>query len=149
MKNLPDLMSEIKREYDKDPYNWRVLRGKDPSNHTNTFISHEDKRLWQIKTELKNPVTPIGFGQCVKRNLNDEISELMNTGTDLPIHEIYPGKENLIIALGLGKYSKNSTNKIRDILLQDIPDYHKRIELEINSEFQKLLKKEQLFNHYI
>ena len=89
-------MSEIKTEYDKDPYNWRILRGKDSRQHINTFIAQDTKKLWQIKTELKNPIQPIGFGGLVKRNLNDEIGEIMSRGTDLPIHEVYPNNENLI-----------------------------------------------------
>ena len=142
-------MSEIKGKYDKDPDNWRFLRGKDSQNHITTFIGHDDKELWQLKTEWKNPVTPLGIGKCVKRNLNDEIAELMKTGTDIPIHEIYPNKESFLIALGFGKYSQASTNKIRDILTQDIPGYNSKIEMELNLEFQKLLNKEQIFNHYL
>ena len=142
-------MNEIKLEYDNDRYNWRFLRSKDSNNHLNTFISHDDKKLWQLKTEWKDPVTPIGFGQCVKRNLNSEITELMNTGMDIPIHEIYPNKKNILIALGFGKYSKSSTDNIRELLIDDIPGYTTKIEGELNIEFQKLLYKEQLFNHYI
>jgi hypothetical protein len=149
VKKLPELMTEIKCDYDKDPYNWRILRGKDSNQHMSTFIAHDDKKLWQLKTEWKNPVMPIGIGKCVKRNLNDEIQELMKTGTDLPIHEIYPDKDNFIIALGYGKYSLKSTNRIRDLLFQDVPGYKNKIEKELNLEFRKILSKEQLFKHYI
>lgn len=149
VKKLPELMTEIKHEYNKDPYNWRVLRGKDPDQHITTFIAHSDKKLWQLKTEWKNPLTPIGIGECVKRNLNDEIEELMNTGCDLPIHEIYPIKKNSLIAFGLGKYSQSSTNQMKELLLQDIPGYGSKLEGEFDLELQKLLKREQLFNHYI
>ncbi len=142
-------MSEIKREYDKDSYNWRILRSRDSQNHILTFIAHDDKKLWQLSTEWKNPVTPIGTGRCVKRNLNDELQALMRTGIDIPIHEIYPNDDNFLIALGLGKYSQSSTSKIRDILRQDIPGYTTKIERELNLEFQKILQKEQLFNHYL
>jgi hypothetical protein len=149
IKRLPELMLEIKREFDRDPYTWRILRGKDSNQHITTFIAHDDKKLWQLKTEWKNPVTPIGIGSCVKRNLDDEIQQLMSIGTDLPIHEIYPSKENFIIALGLGKYSQTSTNQIRELLHQDIPGYGKKIERELNIEFQKILHKEQLLHHYV
>jgi len=149
IKPLPELMSEVKQEYDKDPTNWRILRGKDENNHLITFIAHADKKLWQLKTEWKTPVRPIGIGKCVKRKLDDEIQGLLNTGTNLPIHEIYPNKENLIIALGFGKYSQNSINQLKELLKQDIPNYTSDIENKLNSEFKQLLKKEQLFNHYI
>jgi hypothetical protein len=144
-------MSEIKLEFDADPYNWRILRGKDHNRYLHTFIAHDDKKLWQIKSEWKNPLTSIGIGCCVKRNLNDEISDLMSTGTSQPIHEIYPNdkEKNLIIAFGMGKYSPDSITQITDLLHQDIPGYSKKIENEINFEFQKLLYKEQLLNHYL
>jgi hypothetical protein len=101
-----------------------------------------------MKTEWKNPVTPIGFGKCVKHNLNDEIQELMHEGSDLPIHEIYPNRENSIIALGLGKYSEPSTNQLKRILL-DTPGYPNKFERNLNLELEKILKKEQLLNHYL
>jgi len=149
LKNISELMTDIKNEYDDDPLHWRILRGKDCHNLTTTFIAHDDKKLWQLNTELKNPMTPIGVGACVKRNLNDEIHQLLNTGTDLPIQEIYPNKTNFVVALGLGKYSQSSTELLKDILRQDNSHYSKKIEKEFNSELQKILKKEQLFNHYL
>ena len=142
-------MLEIKSDYDKDPTNWHLLRGNDSQNHLTTFIAHDDKKLWQLKTVWKNPVTPLGLGKCVTRNLNDEICELMKKGNDIPIHEIYPNKDNFLIALGLGKYSKSSTDQLKEILHQDISNYTSKIEHELNLEFNKLIKKEQIFKHYI
>lgn len=147
-KAVSELMKEIIIEYNKNPYDWHVLRSKDSRNHLKTFISHSDKKLWQLKTEWKSPVTPIGIGKCVKRNLNEEIEQLMQTGTDLPIQEIYPNKENSIIAFGLGKYSKNSTNEISQIL-HDTSGYTRKIEDNMNDELEKILKREQLLNHYL
>lgn len=149
IKRVSELMLDIKQEFDKDPYHWHILRGRDSKAHTNTFVCHEDKKLWQFKTELKNPLTPIGVGTCVKRNINDELQELMNTGTNVPIHEVYPNKDNFVVAMGLGKYSQDSTNQLKDILTQDIPKYGERVENKIDMEFQKILKKEQLLHHYI
>lgn len=149
IKRLPELMSEVKQEYDKDPTNWRILRGKDKENHLVTFIAHADKELWQLKTEWKTPVRPIGIGKCVKRKLDDEIQGLLNKGTNLPIHEIYPNKENSIIALGFGKYSQDSTDQLKELLKQDISNYTSNIENKLNLEFKQLLKKEQLLNHYL
>ena len=142
-------MTEIKSEYDDDPNNWRILRGKDIRRNTVTFIAHDNKKLWQLKTDWKNPVTQIGVGSCVKRNLNDEIQELMSSGTDLPIHEVYPSKDNFIIALGLGKYSQTSSNQLTDLLFQDVPGYAKDIDKKFNSELDKIFKKEQLYTNYI
>lgn len=149
VKKLSELIAEIKSDFDKDPNNWRVLRGKDTNLHHNTFIAHADKKLWQLKTEWKNPYTPLGVGTCVKRNLNDEIQQLFEQGTDIPISEIYPNKDNFIIALGLGKYSQSSTNQLGELLSQDVPGYGKKIVKEFNLEMQKILRKEQLFNHYL
>ena len=142
-------MVEIKADYDKDPDNWRILRGRDSNQHINTFIAHSDKKLWQMKTEWKNPYTPLGIGSCVKRNLNDEIQQQFEFGSDIPISEVYQNDKNFIIAFGLGKYSQNSTNELRNLLIQDVPGYGKNIEKEFNLELQKLLKKEQLFDHYL
>ncbi|WP_455392527.1 hypothetical protein [[Eubacterium] cellulosolvens] len=149
IKSLPELMSEIKKEYDKDPYNWRYLRGRDSNNHISTFISHDDKKLWQVLSEWKNPVTPLGIGKLVKRKLDDEIQDLMKTGTNIPIHEVYPSDEKFLIALGLGKYSESSTEKVKELLTQDIQGYCTKVEKELNLELKRLLHKEQIFNHYL
>ena len=142
-------MADIKSEYDDDPNNWRILRGKDNRQNTVSFIAHDDKKLWQLKTDWKNPVTQVGIGSCVKRNLNDEIQQLMTRGTDLPIHEVYSNKDNLIIALGLGKYSQTSANQLTDLLSQDVPGYAKNIDKKFNLELDKIFKKEQLYSNYI
>ncbi len=149
VQRISELMTEVKIEYDKDPNNWRILRGKDKDQHINTFIAHDDKKLWQLKTEWKNPVVPLGVGKAVKRNLNDEIEELMSTGTDLLIHEMYPDSKNLIIALGIGKYSQQATDQLTDLLRQNRSSYAKNVEAEFNKELNKILREEQIYNHYI
>ncbi len=147
LKTVSELMKEIIADYNQDPLHWHILRSRDSKNHMDTFISHADQKLWQLKTEWKTPMMPIGIGKCVKRNLNDEIQELMEQGSDLPITEVYPNNENIIITLGLGKYSKPSTKQISKIL-QDSAGYPRKIEKEFNFELEKILKKEQLLNHY-
>jgi hypothetical protein len=147
LKPVSELMKEIIAEYNQDPLHWHMLRSKDSRNHINTFISHDNKKLWQLKTEWKTPMVPVGIGKCVKRNLNDEIQDLMQKGSDLPISEFYPNNNNVIITLGLGKYSKPSTDKISKIL-QDSAGYPRKVEKELNLELEKILKKEQLLDHY-
>ena len=149
IKSVQDIMLEIKLKYDQDPEDWRILRGRDEYGHYDTYVAQGDKELWHMKTEWKNPVLPIGVGRAVKRNLNDEILKLMSTGTNLPIHELYPDSEKLIIALGIGKYSQESTTELTRLLRQNRPSYARKVEPELNLELNRIIHQEQLYKHYI
>ena len=145
IKSVEEIMLEIKLKFDEDPYEWRILRGRDKNGHYDTYIAKSDKELWHMKTEWKNPYTPLGVGAKVARRIDDEIDSVLNTGETLPISEIYPQRENFIIASGLGKYSPSSTAKIKGI----ISDKHDKLETNLNKQLKELLDREGFYQSYI
>ena len=144
IKPVEEIIREIKEHYDKEPKGWRVLRGKDPRGHYDTYIS-SSKFLWQMKTELKNPYQPVGMGTMVS-DTSKKIKRIMDTGDPLPFAEIYPqSKDIAIIAMGIGKYSPESTDMLREI----ISSKQRELESDLTTSLNKLLHREGLYMGYI
>ncbi len=145
IKTVEEIMLEIKQRYDQEPKAWRILRGRDQNGHYDTYVAQSDQDLWHVKSEWKNPYTQIGVGTKIARKIDDEIDGILSTGVTHPIHEIYPQRESFIIAIGLGKYSTDSTEKINNI----VSDEHEKLEFDLNTQLDKLLKKEGFYQSYI
>lgn len=138
-------MLEIKLKYDQKPEGWRILRGRDQNGHYDTYVAQGDQDLWHLKSEWKNPYTQLGVGTKVARKIDEEIDSILNTGETLPIHEIYPQRENVIIALGLGKYSHNSIDQLNNI----VSPKNDKLEYDMNKQLDKLLNKARFYQSYI
>lgn len=143
VKNVNELMREIKKEYDASPKNWRVLRGRDRRGHYDTFILG-GKKLWHLKTEWKTPYRPVGVGERIS-DFSEEVERIITKkGEYFPIGEIYPqAKESAIIAIGIGKYSPAGIKGVKSIIRgQD------ELESKLDRNLNKLLKKEELLKEY-
>lgn len=144
IKSVNEIIAEIKKEYDEDPRNWRVLRGKDSKGHYDTYISGP-KSLWQMKTEWKTPYRPVGVGVKVMGESNEIVKFIMDKGEYFPFGEIYPQiKNSAIIAVGFGKYSQKSTNQLKSV----ISSKQEKLEKELNKSLDRLLEKEGLFKEF-
>ena len=145
IKPVEEIIREIKEHYDEEPKGWRVLRGKYQRGHQNTYIS-SPTFLWQMKTELKNPYQPLGVGTIVAEDVSKKIKRIMDTGDPLPFAEIYPQKKDFaIIAMGIGNYSPESTDMLREI----ISSKQRKLESDLTASLNKLLQKEGLYTGYI
>ncbi len=144
IKPVEEIIREIKEHYDEEPKEWRVLRGKDQRGHQNTYVS-SPTFLWQMKTELKNPYQPLGVGTIVAEDVSKKIKRIMDTGDPLPFAEIYPQKKDFaIIAMGIGNYSPESTDMLREI----ISSKQRKLESDLTASLNKLLQKEGLYTGY-
>lgn len=145
IKPVEEIIKEVKYYFDKDPEGWRVLRGRDSKGHYDTYIAQGTKRLWQMKTEFKTPYRHVGVGALVARNIDEEISRIMDKGSTLPIGEIYPQKDYAIITLGLAKYSPESTVSLKGILSSN----QEKLERSLSENLNKLLHREGMLKEYL
>lgn len=144
IKKIDEVILDIKKEFDKNNEDWEILRGKDSRGHLDTFILGPDS-LYQMKSELKNPYQPIGVGSKVLKSPDDDIRKKFE-GRPFPFSEIYPQKEKAsIIALGIGKYSKDSSKDLKSL----ISSQQEKLDMKMNKELRKLLDKEQMFKEYL
>jgi len=144
MKTVEQIMFEIKKKYDKKSENWSVLRGRDKRGHYDTYILGCDS-LWHMKTEWKTPYQPIGVGRKID-DFPEKVRHIVEEeGEYFPIGEIYPQtKDAALIAIGIGKYSPDATNR-----LEKIVSGQKNLEGKLNKELNKLLKKEEIMKEYV
>ncbi len=133
------LIRKIKKAYDENPDGWRVLSGKDPKGHIDTFIGCETK-LWQIKFDPINPFEAIGVGSPIKK-IDDEIQmKLMEKGEKKPFHVLFPqSTRDVIVAMGLESYSSESTKDLKEL----ISHKQKTLEAELNKKLEMLIDKRQ------
>ena len=131
-----EIIEEIKKTYDKKPYDWRVLTGRDQKGYTDIFLS-QSSTLWQIKTEAINPYELVGFGTRVGR-IDEEIRrKTMETGTKALFEILSPQKEGIIITRGLQTVSNESTKGLKGALSEK----QVRLDAELRRELEDLLHK--------
>lgn len=145
IRSAEEIIAEIKISYDQNPMGWKMLRGRDRMGHYDTYISNQ-KSLWQMKTEFKNPYQPVGVGKKIMDNHLEEIDLLMEVGSALPFSEIYPQqKSHPIFAMGIGKYSPKATNKLKDI----ISSKQKELERDLTESLDRFLHREGIYKDYL
>jgi hypothetical protein len=143
VKPAERIMEEIKKVYDRNQNDWKVLRARDKLGHYDTYISHKGY-LWQLKTEFKAPYQPIGVGSRISRRIDDEIESILSKGDVMAFGEIYRSLDRAIIALGLGHSSQKAANQMKKI----ISSKQENLERELTSSLRKLLHKEGICKEY-
>jgi hypothetical protein len=145
IKSVEEVIAEIKETYDQNPLRWKMLRGRDRGGHYDTFIMNQ-KSLWQLKTEFKNPHQPAGVGIKITDYPEKELDVLMAEGDILPFSEIYPQKKSIpIFAMGIGRYSPKATSKIKTL----ISSSQEELERELSDSLDRFLHREGLCKDYL
>lgn len=65
IKSMEEIMKEIYKKYNENPYGWKVLSGIDNKGFINLYFIHKDK-AWHIKIWQVNPYKNIGFGTFIE-----------------------------------------------------------------------------------
>jgi hypothetical protein len=145
IKSVEEIIAEIKVCYDRNPLDWKMLRGRDSKGHYNTYIMNKNS-LWQMKTEFKSPYEPKGVGIKIKDKLDPEIEVLIEEGDALPFGEIYRQEEaNPIFAMGIGRYSKAAASELKSILSSK----NEELEQNLCLSLDKLLYREGICKDYL
>ncbi len=145
IRSVEEIIAEIKLKYDSNPYNWKMLRGRDRAGHYDTYVMNE-KTLWQMKTEFRNPYQPTGVGVRVKDPPIEEVEFLMEKGAALPFSEVYPQTQsNPIFAMGVGRFSPPAANTLKGI----ISSRQEELEKNLSESLDKLLHREGICKDYL
>ncbi len=132
---------KIKRKFDDDQNDWRVLSSMDPLGNKDLFISQRDD-LWQIKTKPLSPVTGIA-SSCHVRNLDEDIQREIRArgieGNKFLFSMVVPQKKDpAILASGIESFSES--RKLKEM----IADKHKSLEKELADDVEKTFEKKHL-----
>ncbi len=138
IKDLKDIIKEMKETYDKDPNDWKVLAGRTPNSYNDIFFcqlnKEEDKQnIWQVKAEKMSPFNIVGVGAKLKHIDDEIINKIMQEGKPAYLFGLFvPQEKGIIAATGPMDYSDKTIKDVKE-KLGDISDK--------NVLFEKLLKK--------
>lgn len=148
---IGSVMKKLKKEFDKDKNDWRVLGSKDKDGNVDTIISKKPNHYW-LKSKQLSPFSALSMGTVV-RNLDRDIDEsigrkmsqndmLQFFGMVVPIK-----KDKSLIASGIGKYSQEKGDYIKKVIGERDSNLGYQLRHRLDQEFTK--KHAQRKNLYI
>jgi uncharacterized membrane protein len=150
---IKPIIKKMKKEYDRDPIDWRVIGSKDDHGNTDTIITKKPNAYW-LKSKMLNPYSSLSMGTVV-RNIDKDIDETSEKGKALSQDEmlrlfgmIVPIKtDQSIVASGIEKFSQQHGNYLKKIIAERDSNLGYQMIKRIDEEFTK--KYPQRKNLYI
>ena len=150
---IKPIIKKLKKEYDRDPTDWRVIGSKDDHGNTDTFITKKPNAYW-LKSKMLNPYSSLSMGTIV-RNIDKDIDDASGKGKALSPDEmlrlfgmVVPiKKDQNIIASGIEKYSQQHGDYLKKIIGERDSNLGYQMAKRIDEEFTK--KHPQRKNLYI
>ncbi len=150
---IKPIIKKLKKEYDKDPNDWRVIGSKDEHGNTDTFITKKPNAYW-LKSKMLSPYSSLSMGSIV-RNIDRDIDESLGIGKKLTPNEwlqlfgiVVPiEKDRNIVAAGIEKYSQVHGDYLKKIIGERNANLGPPLIKRIDDEFTK--KHPQRKNLYI
>ena len=70
---IQSVVKKLKKDYDKDPKDWRIIGSKDKDGNADTFITKKPNAYW-LKSKQLSPFSALSMGTVVKK-IDKEIDE--------------------------------------------------------------------------
>ena len=150
---IKPIIKKLKKEYDKDRNDWRVIGSRDDQGNTDTFITKKPNAYW-LKSKMLSPYSSLTMGTIV-RNIDRDIEEEVRKGKTLSPDEMFRlfgmvvpiKKDQNIVAAGIEKYSQQHGNYLKKIIGERDSNLEYQMAKRIDEEFTK--KHPQRKNLYI
>jgi hypothetical protein len=148
---IQSVMKKMKKEYDKNPKDWRIIGAKDKDGNADTFITKKPNAFW-LKSKQLSPFTALSMGTIVKK-IDQEIDEQIGkTMTQEDIMRLFgmvvPVKpDKSIIAAGIEKFSQSHGDYLKKIISEQNGNLGYQMAKRIDKEF--IRKYPQRKNLYI
>jgi len=138
---IRSIVKKMKKDYDKDSKDWRVIGSKDRDGNSDTIISKTPNHYW-LKSKQLSPFSALSMGSVV-RNLDRDIDEKM--GKTMSPDEmlrffgmVVPIKANKnIIAAGIEKYSQERGDYLKKVINERDSNLDYQLRHRIDKEFTK------------
>ncbi|MHA1986992.1 MAG: hypothetical protein ACW98D_10165 [Promethearchaeota archaeon] len=138
---IRSIVKKMKKDYDKDSKDWRVIGSKDRDGNSDTIISKKPNHYW-LKSKQLSPFSALSMGSVV-RNLDRDIDETMGKkmtpdemlrffGMVVPIKS-----DKNIIAAGIEKYSQEQGDYLKKIIKERDSNLDYQLRHRIDKEFTK------------
>ena len=148
---ISDVFKKMKKHYDREPKDWRIIGSKDKRGNSDTFIGKKPNTYW-LKSKMLSPYSALSMGSVVRnidKDIDDHIGKKMSPedmlqffGMIVPVK-----KDQSVIAAGIEKYSQQHGNYIKKVIKERTPNLGKQMVKRVDDEFTK--KHPQRKNLYI
>ncbi len=138
---ISKIVKKMKKEYDKDKKDWRVISSPDKNGNYDTFINKKPNSYW-LKSKLINPYSSLSMGTIVRnidKDIDDTIGRKMSSDDLLRLFGmIVPIKQDKsIVAAGIEKYSPQHGNYIKKVISEQDPNIDYLMSRKIDKQFIK------------
>jgi hypothetical protein len=138
---VSSIIKRMKKEYDRDRKDWRIIGSNDKDGNLDTFITKKPNAFW-LKSKQLSPYSVLSMGTVV-RNLDKDIDEKIGKrmspndmlrlfGMIVPIK-----KDQNVIATGVEKYSQEHGNYLKNLINERDPNVGTALGRRIDKEFSK------------
>ena len=138
---ISSVIKKMKRDYDKNPKDWRVIGSSDERGNTDTFITKKPNAYW-LKSKQLSPYSALSMGTVVRnldRDIDERIGKKMSPNDMLRLFGmVVPIKRDQnIIASGIEKYSQEHGNHLKELINERDPNIEHVLGRRIDKEFTK------------
>ena len=141
VKPISSIVKKLKKEYDKDPKDWRVIGSKDKDGNLDTFITKKPNAYW-LKSKQLGPYSSLSMGSYV-RNIDKDIDSKVGKklspddmlrlfGMVVPVR-----KYQNVIATGIEKYSQQHGDYLKKVIGERDSNIGYQMARRIDEEFTK------------
>lgn len=148
---ISNIMKKMKKQYDKDPKDWRLIGSKDKDGNDDTFIYKKPNSFW-LKSKQISPFSSLSMGTHI-RNIDRDIDE--NIGKKLSPDDmlrlfgmVVPiKKDQSIYTAGIEQYSQKQGDYLKKVVTERNSNLGYQMAKRIDEQFSK--KYPQRKNLYI
>ncbi|MFX0083861.1 MAG: hypothetical protein ACFE94_19085 [Candidatus Hodarchaeota archaeon] len=148
---IRSIVKEMKKHYDRDSKDWRVLGSKDRDGNLDTIISKKPNYYW-LKSKQLSPFSALSMGTVVRnldKDIDEKIGKKMSPNDMLRFFGmVVPIKENKsVIASGIEKFSQEKGDYLKKIINERDENLGHQLRRRVDEAFTK--KHTQRKNLYI
>jgi hypothetical protein len=138
---ISSIIKKMKKEYDKDKKDWRVIGRNDNDGNLDTFITKKPNTFW-LKSKQLSPFSALSMGTVVRnldRDIDEKIGKEMSPNDLLRLFGmIVPiKKDKNVVATGIEKYSQGHGNYLENLISEADPNIGFALKKRISEEFAK------------
>jgi hypothetical protein len=138
---ISSVIKKMKKEYDKDRKDWRVIGSNDNHGNLDTFISKKPNTFW-LKSKQLSPYSALSMGTVVRKldeDIDEKVGRKMSPNDMLRLFGmIVPIKNDQnIIASGIEKFSQEHGDYLKKLINDRDPNIGPALGRRIDKEFSK------------
>jgi hypothetical protein len=149
---ISHIIKKMKKEYDKDPKDWRIVGHRDKNGNKDTFIKKKPNTFW-LKSRKLSPYSALSMGTII-RNIDRDIDQevcgkeiskkdmLSLFGMVVPINK----KKQNIVASGIENYSREKGSHFKKIIGERKPNVGYQLAKKVDEKFRHLYpRKDEMY----